>query len=154
MPKMAEELKMSKPFAHIEEEAMLSILRTADVIQQRAGAVLKEHDITAAQYNVLRILNGSEEGLCCREISERLIARDPDITRLLDRMEARQWIKRKRLKADRRVVLACIEKSGVRLLDQLAPRVNAHHLKQFSGWSKKQMQHLTALLQKVRDENA
>ncbi len=147
---LAEELKMSRPFAVPEEEATLAILRTADVLHQRASAMLKQFDITAAQYNVLRILHGSPSGLPCSHISDRLIARDPDVTRLLDRMEARGWIKRKRCSNDRRVVIACITSTGFKLLGQVAPFVTAYHQRQFCGWGEKQLKQLTGLLEQVR----
>jgi DNA-binding MarR family transcriptional regulator len=151
VPRLAEELKMSRPFTMSEEEAMLAVLRTADVVQQRTAFVLREHDITSAQYNVLRILNGSPEGLCCREISERLIARDPDITRLLDRMESRDWIQRKRSESDRRVIVVCITPVGTKLIAEIRPSITAYLRRQFSAWEAKQIKQLIELLQKVRD---
>ncbi len=152
MPALADELKMSGPFTLVEEEASLSILRTADVLQDRVSGVLKKFDLTPTQYNVLRILKGSPDGLCCREISDRLISRDPDVTRLLDRMESRQWVVRERSSTDRRVVLVRITKEGVRLLVQIDPFVAAYHRQQFCGWREKQVRQLILFLQQIRDE--
>src|SRR5258708_6687065 len=82
------ELKQKIPFASREAEAYLSLLRTADALQTQVEAQLKEFGLTGTQYNALRILRGAgPEGLPCREIGERMITRDPDITRLLDRLE-------------------------------------------------------------------
>ena len=148
--RLSDELKMSRPFALAEEEATLAILRTADVLSQRASTILKRFDITGAQYNVLRILHGSPSGLPCSGISDRLIASDPDVTRLLDRMEARNWIQRKRCDNDRRVVIACITSTGLELLAQVAPSIASYHQHQFCGWGEEQLKQLTSLLERVR----
>ncbi len=148
---LALELKMSRPFALAEEEATLAIFRTAEVVAQRTSEVLKRFDVTPAQYNVLRILQGSPDGLACRDVSERLIAHDPDVTRLLDRMEARHWIKRRRCSSDRRVVIACVTSTGLELLDEIKPMVSAFHKQQFKDWGDKQLGQLLELLQRVRD---
>ena len=151
MAKLADQLKMSRPFAVREEEASLAILRTADILSARATAVLRRFDMTGAQYNVLRILRGSPDGLGCSQISERLIAQDPDVTRLLDRMEARNWIARERSICDRRVVLAQLTGAGAELLEQVTPFVIAHHQGQFKGWSESQLKQLINLLEIVRE---
>ncbi len=150
MAKLADELKMNRPFASGEEEATLAIMRTADVLEQRASELLRPFDITAARYNVLRILHGSPDGLPCGSISERLIAHDPDVTRLLDRMEAREWIKRKRCSKDRRMVIACLSAAGSALLQEIKPVLTAYHDQQYRGWREKELEQLTLLLERVR----
>ncbi len=125
---------MSRPFSLPEEEATLSVVRTADLLQQRVADLLKAFSITTSQYNVLRILRGSPDGLACRQISERLLTYDPDVTRLLDRMERRRWMKRKRSLTDRRVVIAALTSAGNELLEQLTPVINSFHRRQFGGW--------------------
>jgi DNA-binding MarR family transcriptional regulator len=142
---------MSRPFALIEEETSLAIMRTADLLQRRASEILKPFDITAAQYNVLRILRGSPSGLACSQISERLITHDPDVTRLLDRMEAQHWIKRKRSAVDRRVVLVFITAIGIDLLEEIKPFITAYHRQQFSNWGEKTLKQLLALLARIRE---
>ena len=93
------------PQPDLEERVFVSLLRTADALSRGAEALLKPFNLSGTQYNALRILRGAgEEGLACREVGERLISRDPDITRLLDRMESRGWIARAREAQDRRVV--------------------------------------------------
>ena len=89
-PKLQEELKQRKPFASREEEAYLSLQLTAEMLSWSVTETLKKSDLTPAQYNVLRILRGAgKTGVSCSEISDRLIKKDADITRLLDRLESR-----------------------------------------------------------------
>jgi DNA-binding MarR family transcriptional regulator len=118
--RLREEIQQQKPFESLEQEAVLNVLHTADVLLQRITAVLKPFKLSHSQYNVLRILRGAgPEGLACREIGERMITRDPDITRLLDRLEARGLLTRTRDQKDRRVITARITSEGQRLLEAL-----------------------------------
>jgi DNA-binding MarR family transcriptional regulator len=118
--KLLTELRQTKPFASVEQEAYLNIIKTADVLQQTAAQVMRGFQITETQYNVLRILRGAgSEGLKCNEIAERMVTRDPDITRLLDRLERQGWIERNRSKTDRRVVTSRISESGLAVLSEL-----------------------------------
>jgi DNA-binding MarR family transcriptional regulator len=115
-----DEIKQQSPFESLEQEALLNVLHTADALMQKITAVLKPFKLSHSQYNVLRILGGaSPDGLACQEISERMISRDPDITRLLDRLEARGLVTRTRDQKDRRVVTARITPEGLRLLEAL-----------------------------------
>jgi DNA-binding MarR family transcriptional regulator len=115
-----EELKQTRLFFSAAQEAFLSIQRTADALSQSVEQFLKPWGISGTQYNVLRILRGAgSEGLRCGEIGERMIAHDPDITRLLDRMEKAGWIERTRDPRDRRVVLTRINRRGLELLKQI-----------------------------------
>src|SRR5581483_8416762 len=92
-------------FKSLEEEAHLSIQRTAALLEHTFEAALKPHRITATQYNVLRILRGAEpDGLCRNEIGQRLVRQVPDVTRLLDRLEDAKLISRQRGAQDRRYV--------------------------------------------------
>jgi DNA-binding MarR family transcriptional regulator len=114
------EINQSKPFSSPEAEAYLALLRTAEVFQERAAKLLKPHHLSPTQYNALRILRGAgEAGLACREIAERMLSRDPDITRLLDRMERRGLIARSRDNRDRRIITARITSTGLDLLKGL-----------------------------------
>jgi DNA-binding MarR family transcriptional regulator len=118
--KLAAEIQQTKPFALLEEEAALNILRTAEVMGQAATAFLREYDLSPTQYNVLRILRGAEPaGATCSQISERMINHDPDITRLLDRLESRDFITRDRSKEDRRVVMVRTTPAGLDLLSRI-----------------------------------
>jgi DNA-binding MarR family transcriptional regulator len=118
--RLRDEIKQQRPFESLEQEALLNLLRTGDALMQEIVAVLKPFKLSHSQYNVLRILRGaSPDGLACQEISERMISRDPDITRLLDRLEARDLVTRARDQKDRRVVTARITPEGLTLLEEL-----------------------------------
>ena len=114
------ELKQNLPFRTLEEEAHLSIVRTADLLVRASASLLKPFGLTLTQYNVLRILRGAgAEGLPSGEVGERMITREPDITRLLDRMEERGWVHRRKDPADRRVMRAYLTLAGRELTDRL-----------------------------------
>ena len=120
MTKLQDEIKQTKPFESPEDEAFVSVLRTAGAFQWREAELLKPYEITLPQYNVLRILRGAEpEGLICREIGERMIARDPDVTKLLDRLESRGLVSRERQEKDRRVIVARVMPEGLRLVAEI-----------------------------------
>jgi DNA-binding MarR family transcriptional regulator len=115
---LAVTLKQNRPFVSVQQEAFLSILRTASELSHAADIFLRTFDITQQQYNVLRILRGSgTEGLCRNEISARMVAATPDMSRLLERMEKSGWITRERAEDDRRQVSTFITDSGKELLE-------------------------------------
>jgi DNA-binding MarR family transcriptional regulator len=121
---VAEEIRQTKPFPTIEEELLVSLLRTTDVLQERFEQIVRPFNISMTQYNVLRILRGAEpEGHPCGAIGERMIAREPDVTRLLERMEKAGLIKRARQSSDRRVVVTRISSAGLKLLDEIEPKL-------------------------------
>ncbi len=102
-----------------EEAAFLDLLRTTDMLSRGLVKLLKAEDLSSTQYNVLRILRGAPDGLSCGEIASRMITRDPDVTRLLDRLEKRELISRCRETKDRRSVMAKITRAGLKLLARL-----------------------------------
>ena len=112
-----------------EESAYLDLLRTTELLSRPLAQVLKNEDLSPTQYNVLRILRGSPDGLTCGEIGNRMITRDPDITRLLDRLEKRNLISRCRETKDRRMVLTRIAPEGLELLARLDQPVRDTHRK-------------------------
>jgi DNA-binding MarR family transcriptional regulator len=119
-PGIQSESKQNKPFSSPEEEAFLALQRTADQLQGRVAEWLKTWGLSPTQYNALRILRGAgEAGLACGEIAERMINRDPDITRLLNRLEMRGLTRRRRDSGDRRVINAYITREGQQLLKKL-----------------------------------
>jgi len=129
---LCDEIKQQRPFESLAQEALLNLLRTADALIQEIAAVLKPFKLSHSQYNVLRILRGSSpDGLAGQETSERMVSRDPDITRLLDRLEMRGVVTRTRDQKDRRVVTVRITPEGLRLLETLdnpMAEVDRHHL--------------------------
>ena len=140
----------SGPDVPLEDQLFVAILKTADGLSQQAEQLIKSAGLTMAQYNVLRILRGAEpEGLLCRGISDRMISRDPDITRLLDRMENHGWITRQREKEDRRVVRTRITEEGLAVLQKLDQPVRELHKGQFSHMSAPQLKTLAKLLAEV-----
>ncbi len=121
---VGEEIHQTKPFATIEEELLVSLLRTTDVLHERFEQMIRPFNISMTQYNVLRILRGAEPaGRTCGEVGERMIAREPDVTRLLERMEKAGLIKRTRDSIDRRVVVTRISSHGLKLLDEMEPKL-------------------------------
>ncbi|MCP5117915.1 MAG: MarR family transcriptional regulator [bacterium] len=143
---------MSRRKLTAAEEAFINLLRTADVCQQELAALLKGYRLSATQYNVLRILRGAgKAGLPCGEVGSRLITRDPDITRLLDRMEARGLVTRERQTADRRVIIARITGEGLRLVNSLDKPIGQLHSKVLGHLGEKNLRKLIGLLEEARD---
>lgn len=133
-----------------EEAAFLDLLRTTDMLVRGAIGVLKEENLSHTQYNVLRILRGAPQGLACGEIASRMITRDPDVTRLLDRMEKRGLISRARESRDRRMVLARITPEGRKLVDRLDEPVQKTHRKLLGHLGKQRLRALGELLAAAR----
>ncbi|MBV8478371.1 MAG: MarR family transcriptional regulator [Acidobacteria bacterium] len=134
-----------QPAPSPEEEAYLELLRTTDLLSRGVVRVLKDEDLSSTQYNVLRILRGQREGLPCGEIAQRMITRDPDITRLLDRLENRGLVWRSRHEQDRRTVLTRITSAGLKVLARLDEPVRAVHDQQLGhvgGWRLKKLSNL------------
>lgn len=136
-----------------EEAAFLDLLRTSDILTRRLVGVLKPADLSTTQYNVLRILRGAQEGLPCGEIASRMITRDPDITRLLDRLEKRGLISRCRETKDRRMVLTRITPEGLNTLADLDEPVLEAHSKQLGHMGAGRLRTLADLLRVARGES-
>ena len=146
------ELKQSRPFPSLEAEAAVNLMRTADAVLRGLAAALKPHGISPEQYNVLRILRGAgRAGLPCGEIAARMVTRDPDMTRLLDRLEARSLIARARDTEDRRVVITRIAPAGLRLLAGLDAPLEAENDRLVGHLGRKRLRQLVALLEAVRE---
>jgi len=143
--------KSSGPAISLENRIFVALLQTTDTLAQEAEQLLKAAGLTGAQYNVLRILRGAEpEGLACRAIGDRMISHDPDITRLLDRMEKRLLITRERQTDDRRVVKTRITPQGLSLLKTLDQPVHDLHERQFRHMSAARLKILSDLLEEAR----
>lgn len=141
--------------AQLEAGLFVALIKIADTLGAQAEQVFKTAGLTAAQYNVLRILRGAgRAGLACREIGERMISRDPDITRLLDRMEKRNLVTRERQRDDRRVVKTFVTSAGLKLLKTLDRPVSALHKRQFQGVAPAKLKNLAAMLEEIRSQHA
>jgi MarR family transcriptional regulator, organic hydroperoxide resistance regulator len=146
------ELKQNVPFFSLEQEAYLSLLRTADALESSAEAKLKEFGLTGTQYNALRILRGAgAEGLPCSEIGERMITRDPDVTRLLDRLQKRGLVERSRGKQDKRVIYGKITPQGLKLLREMDAPVQKHGTEMLKHIAPQKLKQLIELLEQVRN---
>jgi DNA-binding MarR family transcriptional regulator len=120
------------------------------MLSRGLSGLLKSEELSDTQYNVLRILRGSPEGLPCGEIGNRMITRDPDITRLLDRLEKRELIGRCRETKDRRMVMAKITPEGLKLLARMDEPVRAMHRSQLGHLGRERLRELTELLGEAR----
>lgn len=149
--KLKEEIKQRKPFPTVQEEAILALMRTADQLAGSSNAALRAANLSLSQYNVLRILRGAGvEGLACGEISERMIRRDPDLTRLLDRLETRGLVSRARGTTDRRVVRASITEPGLALLASLDEPVETAVRETLAHVPEARLQTLLEILEEIR----
>src|SRR5215469_6970192 len=135
-----------------EEAAYLDLVRTTEMLSRHLVQLLKADDLSPAQYNVLRILRGSPDGLTCGEIGNRMITRDPDITRLLDRMEKRDLISRNRDERDRRVVLSRITAEGLEVLAKLDQPIRDTHRRLLGHLGTERLRTLRQLLEACRSE--
>jgi DNA-binding MarR family transcriptional regulator len=145
------EIKQTKPFERLEHEAILGLLRTAAVIDHANDEALRPFGLTGTQFNVLRILRGAgQDGLCGREIGERMITRVPDVPRLLDRLEKSGLITRERDRDDRRHVTARITAKGRDLLEEVG-NAGAVVEKRFRRLAQDQLQALVAALDVIRE---
>jgi DNA-binding MarR family transcriptional regulator len=152
----------AKRLACPEEVAFLELLRTTDQLSRRLAYVLKDEDLSQNQYNVLRILRGAsgsgsgtkQDGLTCGEIGGRMITRDPDITRLLDRLERRRLIERWRDERDRRVVMGKITPAGLKLLSRMDDPVQEANRRELGHLGDRRLGELVKLLKAAREGTA
>jgi len=151
MGRLRKEIKQTKPFGSIEEEAFLGLQRTADALMRGMVEVLKPSGLSPTQYNILRILRGAgDDGLSCREVGERMISRDPDMTRLLDRLEARQLVARERGRRDRRVITTRITAEGRELLKRLDASVSEFPRRRMGHVGAERLRSLVRVLDQLR----
>jgi DNA-binding MarR family transcriptional regulator len=144
---------VSQPPGSLEEQTFVALLRTADHLQWSAAEMFKQHGLSPTQYNALRILRGAgPEGLTCSEVGKRMINHDPDITRLLDRLEGRKLIRRDREQKDRRVIKARITPAGMDLLKSMNREVAEFHRQTLGHLGGKRLQDLMQLLTAVREK--
>jgi DNA-binding MarR family transcriptional regulator len=151
-PGIHDEIKQRKPFRTAEQEAAVSLARTAALLEHGAVEALRPAGLTPTQYNVLRILRGAEpEGLGRNEVRDRLVARVPDATRLLDRLEDMGLVVRVRGGDDRRVVVARITRAGLDLIAPLDGAMERLHRRQLGHLGERKLRTLLALLAEARE---
>lgn len=135
----------------IEQEAYLNLWRTYDRLRALEDALFSPFELTAQQYNILRLLRAAQpDALATLQLAQRLVSRAPDITRMLDKLETRGWIERRRGQRDRRTVRVAITPAGLALLQQIDKPLAECHRRQLGHLSQKDLEQLTRLLKKAR----
>jgi len=146
------EIKQQRPFPSPHQEAVVTLMRTADLARRVVAGVVEAHGITAQQYNVLRILRGAgSDGLPTLEIAQRMIERTPGITRLLDRLERKKLVTRQRSSTDRRCVYCRISEEGLRVLGRLDGPVQVAAAQCFDSFTKRDLAQLVESLDRTRE---
>ena len=141
-----------RPFTTPEQAAFITLLRTAEELQASNAEFLKAYDLSPTQYNALRILRGAgDAGLPCSEVGQRMINKDPDITRLLGRLEKRRYVTRSRDENDRRVHLARITPAGLEILRRLDRPTEQFLSKLLGHMGARRLRNLTELLEAARE---
>jgi DNA-binding MarR family transcriptional regulator len=149
------DIKQTRPFRSKAQEATIALLRTASVVGRTFTRVLEAHELSFAQYNALRIVRGAGSGgIPTLAIRERMIEEGTTITRLLDKLEAAQLIRRDRSYPDRRQVLCFATRKGTRLLDRIDPLVDAADEEAVAALDARQLEHLIQMLDIIRAANA
>jgi DNA-binding MarR family transcriptional regulator len=145
------DIVQERPFASIEEEALLNLMRTSDLVHRAFHRKTRDWGVTSTQYNVLRILRGAEpQGLTCAAIGSRMITAEPDITRLLARLKRLKFIRQRRDREDRRVVWTQISEAGLELLRAMDPLIQGLPQELLRGMSETELVELIRLLEAAR----
>lgn len=149
--RLREEIQQNKPFQDEAHAAAIGLLRTADEFRRSIDALIAPYDVSAEQYNVLRILRGAgAKGLPTLEIAARLLERNPGITRLIDKLEAKKLVARARCETDRRQVFCTITPAGAELVKALDEPARQQNRKMFRGLTERQIGTLIGLLDRLR----
>jgi DNA-binding MarR family transcriptional regulator len=153
MAALKQEIAQERPFSSVEEEAILNLMRTTDIVERAFHHRTREWGITSTQYNVLRILRGAHpEGLACAAIGGRMITAEPDITRLLRRLKGLKLIRQRRDRNDRRVVLTQISEAGLELLRAMDPVIQQAPKELLGHMSGAELAELIRLLERARKQ--
>ena len=149
--KSLEEEIQQGTFVERESLVYLNLLRTTELVATETNSLLRTEGLSHSQYNVLRIIRGSgQEGICGRDIVERMVTRDSDMTRLLDGLEKKKLVKRVRCDHDRRLIHSHITEAGNELLERLEEPLLALHRKQFSHLGQSKLATLNRMLEECR----
>lgn len=150
---LREELRQSKPFESPSHEAILALARTNDLLQRHYVDLIEPHGISRQQYNVLRILRGAGDGgIPTLDIADRMVEKTPGITRLLDRLEAKHLVRRRRCPEDRRQVLCWITEQGLKLLASLDKPISEAGPQFLQSLSASEIENLIEMLARIRGE--
>ena len=153
--KLQQEIKQTKPFRSLQQEAALALLKTADLVRRHVAKVIGPHNLSLEQYNVLRILRGAgDAGMATLEVSSRMIEQTPAITRLLDKLETKKLVRRERCPEDRRQVLCRITNAGLHLLAGLDDQVESANQEVFTRLSAAEVKSLIAHLDRMREKES
>lgn len=148
---LRQQLKKKGPLESLQQEAMLGILRTSDLLENRLARLLREYDLTPSQYNVLRIMRGEGEPMPCLEVAQRMIQVAPAITRVVDQLVERGLIKKQQSSEDRRVFLVELTALGTRLLKKLDEPIRSLHQSLLGHVSKSDLKTLNQILETARE---
>jgi DNA-binding MarR family transcriptional regulator len=149
---LQDQLKMSKSFRCIEEEVFLNLKVTDYNLTAKFEELFREVKLTEVTYNILRILRGAgPNGLPCAEISKRMLSRVPDVTRLIDRLVALEFVTRERKEGDRRVVIQQLTEKGSEILVELDKKTLLIHQENFASIKPEDLMRLNELLNVVRN---
>ena len=152
---LRDEIRQTKPFESPAQEAILSLFRTRDMLQRMFSKIVEPHGISLQQYNVLRILRGAgKQGIPTLDIADRMVEQTPGITRLLDKLEVKQLVRRERCRDDRRQVLCWITERGLRLLAQLDKPAFSAGSQAMEPLSSEALRSLISKLEKIRAQLA
>lgn len=151
---LRQQLKKKGPFDSLEQEAMLSILRTSDLLENRLARLLRQYDLTPSQYNAMRIMRGEGEPMPCLEVADRMIQVAPAITRVVDQLVGRRLVDKQQSSEDGRVFLVELTASGTRLLKKLDEPIQSLHQSLLGHVSKSDLKTLNGILETAREEIA
>ena len=150
---LREAIRQTRPFDSVPVEALIALAWAHDRVSSVAEAPLRREKISRAQYNVLRILKGSPEGLQTHEVADRMIARAPNLTRLVDKLVAQGYLKREPCGKDRRVIWLRITPGGIALVERLQPLVVASVAESMGALSTKELEKMIRLLDRLGSLN-
>ena len=147
---LQDELRKRGPFASLEQESTLALLRTSDLLENRLARLLRDHGLTPSQYNVLRILRGEGRALRCLEIAQRMIQVAPAITRVIDQLLEMELISKSRSAEDRRAHTIELKPAALRLLRKLDQPVIDLHAALLRGVTRADQKTLIRILETIR----
>jgi DNA-binding MarR family transcriptional regulator len=151
--KLRKEIKQTKPFRSLQQEAGLALLKTTDLLRRHLARAIEPYNLSLEQYNVLRILRGAgHTGMATLEVSSRMIEQTPAITRLMDKLEAKKLVRRERCLQDRRQVLCWITNNGLALLSQMEEEVESAGQEPFAHLNRVEIKSLIKILDHIREK--